>query len=413
MADLVVELYGTRVGTLIGTWRTFDIRIDPSAVFKFGLDSPILSLAIPLTAVAVTARKEQRQNFFRELLPEGRMLSRLAQESGLEAHDVIGLLRNFGRDVAGALQIWNPDVPGEPKRPALEPLSVAGVASMLEQVRQNPLGNKLPSGKTSLPGVQDKIVLTRTNEGWNRVVDGWPSTHILKPESRDHPTIIYDEEYGARFAQAVGLTTFSTWIEEFDDVPAVVIERYDRAPNAPEGRIHQEDFNQVLGAAGIQKYQKYGGRVSLQYAAQVFSSRGERDSLERLFKLVVVSVAVGNLDLHAKNISLLHRVDGSISIAPAYDVVPQAHQANDQQVALAVAGEYRHAAITKDLLTTEGNAWGLSEAASIAEDTLVKVLELARVAVPHERAHPGLSGDIVRFASNLLEGRAVGEGPLT
>jgi len=409
MADLVVELYGMRVGTLTGTWRTFDFQIDPAAVLEFGIDSLILSVAIPLTAVSVTARKERRQNFFRELLPEGRMLSRLAQELGLEEHDVIGLLRNFGRDVAGALQIWDPDEPGEPKHPALEPQSTAGVASMLEQVRQNPLGNKLPRGKTSLPGVQDKIVLARTKEGWNRVVDGWPSTHILKPESRDHPTMIYDEEYGARFAQAVGLTAFSTWIEEFDGVPAVVIERYDRSPDAPEGRIHQEDFNQVLGARGIQKYQKYGGRVSLERVAQVFSSRGDRDSLDRLFRLVVVSVAVGNLDLHTKNISLLHGLDGSISIAPAYDVVPQAHQANDQEVALAVAGEYRHAAITKDLLTTEGNAWGLSEAADITEDTLVKVLELARVAVPDERAHPGLSDDVVRVASNLLGGQAVGE----
>jgi len=409
MADLIVELYGARVGTLKGTSRTFDIRIDPAAVLKFGIDSPILSIAIPLTAVPVTARKSRRQNFFRELLPEGRMLSRLAQESGLEEYDVIGLLRNFGRDVAGAVQIWDPDVPGEPKRPALEQLSTADVAIMLDEVRQNPLGNRLPNGKTSLPGVQDKIVLARTKEGWNRVVDGWPSTHILKPESRDHPTMIYDEEYGARFAQAVGITTFSTWIEEFNDVPAVVIERYDRAPDAPEGRIHQEDFNQILGAAGIEKYQKYGGRVSLERAALVFSSRGDHDSLERLFRLVVVSVAVGNLDLHAKNISLLHRLDGSILLAPAYDVVPQAHQANDQEVALAIAGEYRHAAITKDLLITEGNAWGLREAADIAEDTLVRVLELARVAEPHERAHPGLPDDIARFTSNLIAGRAIGE----
>jgi serine/threonine-protein kinase HipA len=42
------------------------------------------------------------------------------------------------------------------------------------------------------------------------VIDGWPSTHILKPESRDYPTSIYDEEFGARFARAAGLSAFST-----------------------------------------------------------------------------------------------------------------------------------------------------------------------------------------------------------
>ena len=110
---------------------------------------------------------------------------------------------------------------------------------------------------------------------------------------------------------------------------------------------------QALGAAGNQKYQKYGGKVSLTRIARVLSATGDRDSLERLFKLVVVSVAVGNLDMHAKNISLLHQPDGSTALSPAYDVVPQAHQPNDGEVALAVNGEYRHAAITKEHLIAQ------------------------------------------------------------
>jgi serine/threonine-protein kinase HipA len=408
MADLVVELYGTRAGVLRGTWRTFDFLPDSAAVVKFGIDSPILSMAIPLTVVAVRSRKERRQNFFHELLPEGRMLTRLAQQVRVAEQDVIGLLRGYGRDVAGALQIWDPDIPGEPKQPALEPLSSAGVASLLEHVQDNPLGNRPAGGKTSLAGVQDKIVLARAESGWNRVIDGWPSTHILKPESRDYPTSIYDEEFGARFARVAGLTSFPTWIEEFDGVPAVVIERYDRSPDAPQGRIHQEDFNQVLGAAGNQKYQKYGGKVSLERIARVFASLGDSDSLERLFRLVVVSVAVGNLDLHAKNVSLLHRPDGSMTLSPAYDVVPQAHQPNDGEVALAVSGEYRHAAITMEHLIAEGRAWGLTTAADLAEEALTAVLNLASTEVPHGRAHAGLARDIGTFASNLLSGRAAG-----
>ena len=408
MGDLIVELYGTRAGVLAGAWRTFDFVPDPAAAARFGIDSAILSVAIPLTVVAVRSRKERRQNFFRELLPEGRMLTRMAQQARLAEQDVIGLLRAFGRDVAGALQIWDPDVPGEPKRPALERLSSAGVAALLEHVQDNPLGNKPAGGKTSLAGVQDKIVLARVEDGWNRVIDGWPSSHILKPASRDYPTSIYDEEFGSRFARAVGLTSFPTWIEEFNGVPAVVIERYDRSPDAPQGRIHQEDFNQVLGASGNQKYQKHGGKVSLKRIARVFSAIGDGDSLDRLFKLVVVSVAVGNLDLHAKNLSLLHLPDGSMTLSPAYDVVPQAHQPNDGEVALAVGGEYQHAAITLDHLVTEGRSWGLARAAELAEGTLTTVLQLANAEVPDERAHPGLARDISRFSSNLLTGHLVG-----
>jgi serine/threonine-protein kinase HipA len=410
MTDLIVELYGTRVGMLAGPWRTFDFLTAPAAATEFGIDSQILSVAIPLTVVPVRARKERRQNFFRELLPEGRMLTRLAQQAGIGEQDVTGMLRRYGRDVAGALQIWDPDVPGEPKRPALEALSSAGVAELLNHVQQNPLGNKPMGGKTSLAGVQDKIVLARTGSGWNRVIDGWPSSHILKPESQDYPTSIYDEEYGARFARAARLTPFSTWIEEFNGTPSLVIERYDRSPDAPQGRIHQEDFNQILGAAGDQKYQKYGGRVSLERVAHVFTATGDTDSLRRLFKLVVLSVAVGNLDMHAKNISLLHPPDGSMTLSPAYDVVPQAHQSNDGEVALAIAGEYRHAAITLDHLTSEGRSWGLTEADSLAEETLTTVIDLAQTQAPDERAHPGLSNDIIGFASNLLAGRSAGIG---
>lgn len=251
-------------------------------------------------------------------------------------------------------------------------------------------------------------MLAQAEHGWNRVIDGWPSTHILKPESRDNPTSIYDEEFGARFARGAGLTSFPTWIEEFAGVPAVIIERYDRSPDAPQGRIHQGDFNQVLGAAGNQKYQKYGGKVSLGSIARVFAALGDRDSLERLFKLVVVSVAVGNLDLHAKNVSLLHRPDGTMTLSPAYDVVPQAHQPNDGEVALAVGGEYRHAAISMEHLVGEGRAWGLTTAAVLAEETLAVVLNVASTETPDQRAYGGLARDIAKFAANLLAGRAVG-----
>ncbi|MFC4376555.1 HipA N-terminal domain-containing protein [Nocardia halotolerans] len=188
MADLVVELYETHIGTITGSWRDYDFVTAPNAIEKFGIDSTILSVAIPLAAIANRSRKVKRQNFFRELLPEGRMLVRMADEAGCTERDTVGLLRQYGRDVAGAVQIWDPDVPGEPRSPALEPLTTTGVARLLTNVQANPLGNKPTGGKTSLAGVQDKIVLARTANGWNRVVDGYPSTHILEPASAEHPT---------------------------------------------------------------------------------------------------------------------------------------------------------------------------------------------------------------------------------
>jgi serine/threonine-protein kinase HipA len=122
----------------------------------------------------------------------------------------------------------------------------------------------------------------------------------------------------------------------------------------------------------------------------------------------VVSVAVGNLDLHAKNLSLLHRPDGKMTLSPAYDVVPQAHRPNDGEVALAVDGEYHHAAITMNHLVTEGRAWGLTSAADLAEETLTTVLQVAGNEIPRKRAYAGVADDITRFTSNLLAGRSIG-----
>lgn len=409
MADLVVELYGVRVGSLTGGWRTFDFVADLGAVEAFGIDSPILSVAIPLAAVPTRGHKDRRQNFFRELLPEGQMLTRMAREADLAAHDVVGLLRAYGRDVAGAVQIWDPDAPGEPRQPACEELGSSEVANLLKNVQTNPLGNKPGSGKTSLAGVQDKIVLARISDGWYRALDGYPSTHILKPEIREFPTMIYDEEYGSRLARAAGLAEFRTWIEEFQTVPALIIERYDRSPGIPHGRIHQEDFNQALGASGNEKYQRHGGKVSLRRIAKVLSAVADPGSLEGLLRMTVLSVAVGNLDMHAKNVSLVHRPDASMTLAPAYDFVPQAHQANDAEMALAVNDEDRHYAITRAHLVAEGEAWGLDNSEAVIDDTLAKVLDTAASETPHPNAHPHLVDDITRFASNLLSGRPVGD----
>ncbi|WP_201773715.1 type II toxin-antitoxin system HipA family toxin [Nocardia brasiliensis] len=404
-----MELYDTRIGRIAGTWRNFDFVADAEAIARFGLDSSILSVSIPLAAIATRGHKARRQNYFRELLPEGRMRIRMAMEGDLAEQDVIGLLRRYGRDVAGALQIWDPDVPGEPKVPGLEQLTAAGVAHMLNNVQDNPLGNKPIGGKTSLAGVQDKIVLARTSDRWNRVIDGYPSTHILKPASRDNPTIIYDEEYGSRFARAAGLAEFDTWIEEFEGTPAVVIERYDRVADSEVVRIHQEDFNQVLGASGDQKYQKFGGRVDLARIAAVLSAIADRSSLERLLRMVTLAVAVGNLDMHAKNISMLHRSDGTATLAPAYDFVPQVHQPNDGEMALAIDGEYRHRAITRAHLVADGQSWGVSDAEQIVDGLLDTVIEVAATESPHPAAHPSLPVDIARFAANLAAGRAAGD----
>lgn len=197
-------------------------------------------------------------------------------------------------------------------------------------------------------------------------------------------------------------------IEDFDGEDALVIERYDRDGRMPQGRIHQEDMNQVLGASGNQKYQEYGGRVSLKRMAEVFTRRGDIDSVNRLVSLVTLAVAVGNLDMHAKNVSILHDVDGSSTLAPAYDMVPQRHQRNDGRVALAVDGEYRHALITFDHIAREARSWGIQHPIDAVTATLDAIIVATETERPHPLAYPRLAEDIGRFARNLLAGEPAG-----
>ena len=409
VGDLRVELYGELVGHLVGMdRRSFDFVTEKNAIETFGLGSTILSASVPFDLVSNRSRAVRRRNFFAELLPEGTALDNLAAEIRVSTDDTIALLARFGRDVAGAIQIYDPEAPGEPRTPAVALVDAAEVGLMLTNTQTAPLGNRPKFGRTSLAGVQDKIVLARQDDHWFQVLEGYPSTHIIKPPSVRYPTITFDEEYGFRTAKAAGLTTLDTWIENFGGVPGLVIERHDRSRHAPQGRIHQEDMNQALGASKNEKYQEFGGKVSLKRIADVLGRDGDRASVEQLLRLLTVSQAVGNLDMHGKNISVLHLPDGSTSITPAYDVVPQTHLDSDGKMALAINRKYSHAAITIDDLIVEGEAWNVRAARSIITSVLEAVESFATSESPVEQAYAGLQDDIARFTRNLLNGRPTG-----
>ncbi|MEC5151396.1 HipA domain-containing protein [Cryobacterium sp. GrIS_2_6] len=280
---------------------------------------------------------------------------------------------------------------------------------MLTNAQAAPLGNRPKSGRTSLAGVQDKIVLALKGDQWFQVLEGYPSTHIVKPPSARYPSITFDEEYGFRAAKAAGLTTFDAWIEDFGGVLGLVIERYDRSPDAPQGRIHQEDMNQALGASKNEKYQEFGGKVTLKRVAHVLGRNGDRRSVDQLLRLLTVSQALGNLDMHGKNISMLHLRDGSTAITPAYDVVPQTHLDGDGKMALAVNRKYLHAAITIDDLIAEGLSWNVRSPRALITSALEAVESFAHSESPVDNAYAGLQDDVRRFTRNLLEGRPTGD----
>lgn len=410
MAELKVKLYGHLIGHLAKTGdEPFDFFTDDITFEHFQLGSTILSESIPLLSVQNRRGSARRRNYFAELLPEGRILTNLADSIGASEFDVITLLTHFGRDLAGAIQIYDPSQSGEPRTPKAIEVTEGEVYSLMENTKITPLANKPKLGRTSLAGVQDKILLAKIKDTWHQVIDGYPSTHIIKPESKEHPTIIFDEEYGARIAQAVGLATHTTEVMNFNGTMGLVIERYDRSSDVPPERIHQEDMNQALGARNNQKYQEHGGKVSLRRVAEIFRKNGDRESLNRLLKLNTLAVAIGNLDLHAKNISILHFPNGDSTMAPAYDTVPLVHNPDtDKKMALAINGKYFHAQITSTDIAQEAESWGVKNPLETIKETLEIVETFLLSEQPDPRAYKNLVQEIGMFTRNLLDGKATG-----
>ena len=404
MPRLEVWLYGTKVGELTGTsWRDFDFIAAPEGLARFGVLSTVLSEAIPFTVRPVPGRAARRRNFFEELLPEDLTRIRLAEQAGVEAGDTLGLLRRYGRDVAGAVEVFDPADPWEPPTPELRPLDSGQVRGLAESFPTVPLGNDPLRGRLSLGGVQLKLALVRHNGHWWQPLGGYPSTHILKQSPERYPTMIFDEEYGCRLATQFGLMEYDVHIESFDDLPMLVIERYDRfLQDGTIQRLHQEDMNQALGASGNQKYQQHGGVVTLQRIARLVAAKGAEER-DRLLRMVVFAAAIGNLDLHAKNISLLHFPDSTVRLAPSYDNVPLLCQPTDGELALAVNRVYRLSDLSVTDLAQEARSWGMADQSSRIDDWLTVISSLVDSTDPLPGAAPDLpriiSANIVRLRS--------------
>jgi serine/threonine-protein kinase HipA len=402
--DLSVSLYGTPVGRLTGRRDTFDFVASAEGVERFGIGSNALSVSVPLVTRPTRSNQRLRRNFFEEVLAEGRIRDRLAESARLDPDNTVGLLARYGRDVAGALEVWDPEDPLEPRVPRTEPVSDERILAMFDDVRANPLGNKGTRRLSSLAGVQDKILLARGETGWTEPLDGYPSTHILKPQSGRYGSLIFDEEYGSRFVRALGLGRFDTRIATFAGRTALVIERYDRTEDGE--RVHQEDFNQALGHRGDEKYERMpDGR--LRAIAGILRRHAAGSEQQRLLRMVTLSAALGNLDMHAKNISVLHTPDGEMALAPMYDVVPQLHLSGlDQELSLFIADTNDPHAVTGGDLIAEGESWRIRGATETVTTTLEEIIGIAGRETPLPGAEPGLSATAIQRARHLLNTRA-------
>lgn len=399
--ELDVWLYGTHAATVRPAARGSGIEIawTDEALDRWGVGSRVLSQLLPLGTTPGSHPARVRV-WLEGLLPEGRARDSMAREHRIDPDDTLAFLSVYGRDTAGAVVLVPAGSPDPATTARTEPIDEAGIAAMLRQAATHGSTTDRLDSLTSLAGMEPKIALARTGDGWARVRDGAASTHILKlsrPPGTATSDLVDTEAAALDLARRVGLTTVEAHVATFEDQRALVVSRFDRAPDPsgrPVGRVHQEDLAQALGIATTDPERKFQhGRATPSYAdaARVLTDGGATP--DALLRLVVFTVVVGNTDAHAKNHAFVRAPDGArVSLAPAYDVSMHLHSpASSGRLALDVDGRDVARAIGAAQLVGEGRAWGLAprRAARVVVDTLERTVA-ALEAVDRER-HPGVS----------------------
>jgi serine/threonine-protein kinase HipA len=184
-----------------------------------------------------------------------------------------------------------------------------------------------------------------------------------------------------------------------EDESAFAIRRYDRTES---GRIHQEDFAQVLGMSPSNKYAESGKKTSHDHLGRLIRDTcGEEQVVEYIRRLAFV-IASGNTDAHLKNWSFLLPSGQRPRLTPLYDQVCVVAWAQDfgwlrpdqrrPELALALGGSRRLSDLSLERFHPLAERLGLphSDMDRLVKDTLEKIFSaLSTVEMPG-RMHDAL-----------------------
>lgn len=373
---LDVWLYGRRLATLAEPkpyqyrWSSPRRRWTSSA----SGGPPVL---VPADGEQARLKRGRSEHFWTGSCQKGRFANEVARRVGVPTYDIMGLLEQVGRECAGAIQLLPPGM--TPDVGHLEPLSDSEVTELIAELPVRDWEDALAQ-HASLAGLQDKILLTKTAEGWAWPVDGAASTHIVKPQPLGSPldTLVLSEHWAMSVACSAGIKVAETRIQTFAGREAIVVTRYDREGGQ---RIHQEDFCQALGLAPDDKYETdRKGPSRFSQIAHV-ARRGVSDPNDfriALLRAVTFNVVIGSGDSHSKNYSLLISRTGEVSLAPLYDVAPTLHlNENYKNSGQLIGSRIRLDRITGADLVEEARSWGMTvdDATEVVSETVQAIVE--------------------------------------
>ncbi len=352
--------------TFEGEWR-----LDYDASWEERRSAFPVSLTMPLRSGPVAA--DRLLPWLANLLPETH-LTEISQRLKVSPQDIVGLLSHIGRDTAGALSI------GEPRKPGihLQPVpNAAALERILDELPAKPFLVGERGVSMSLAGVQEKLPIFVDDDGAISIpVDGTPSTHILKPDTKRLAGSVENEAFCLALARACGLEAAEATIGMAGNRRYLLVKRYDRFTD-PEGqirRLHQEDLCQLTGHFPSQKYERSstGRGATLRLMFDAVSDLVSPAERLKLLDAVIFNVLISNSDSHAKNYSILIGAGGSAKMAPLYDLMCAAvYRQVDHSLPQGIAGRFN----APDLRRADWQALADEVGLSVAS-TLRRVEEL-------------------------------------
>ena len=113
---------------------------------------------------------------------------------------------------------------------------------------------------------------------------------------------------------------------------ALAVRRFDRESDGR--RIHAEDFAQVFGVRPDRKYEGY----NYSHIGRILASLSESEAVDQFARRLMLSILVGNGDMHLKNWSLVYNDPTRPALSPAYDLLSTAPYVPDDEMALRLGG---------------------------------------------------------------------------
>jgi serine/threonine-protein kinase HipA len=379
-----MRLYVYQHGALAGYLDTLSgsgITFSYDETFLSNPSSLPLSLSLPLQAKAF--REREALPFFDGLLPEESARTAIAKFLGISEFSTMRLLAAIGGECAGSISILpEPQTIDQPEGSYL-PLTLHEFTELTKPTSTYRLELEADA-RLSLAGAQGKICLhKRSNDmdktDWLLPCNGAASSYILKPDSPYYSNLAINEYICSQLAQSCNINTCQTWLQFCPD-PILITKRYDRIANKGMiERLFQEDSCQALGIPVKLKYQVDGGPKTIDLVTLIEQvSTNPAQDIEQLVQMFIFNYLIGNCDAHGKNFSILRSREGSIALAPAYDLVSTLAYPNlSRKLAMRFGTTYKIDSIQQSdfaLLAAECSI-GTRLATDLATNLVVKALE--------------------------------------